>query len=181
MGFALWLFPPLNSPGPGSVSHGCSISSWGCSGAGPTHILPGWELGSTFSLPCFTAWPGEMSPPPGDTAASPALPTGAQAMILLHLAPSSPLPHSIHHLGCPLPAGQGQQDRCPGPQRRGWRAAGPGSSGTAPGEGDTMSPGREGRAQQRPGDTDGEGLAQGGYTPAVPGAAPCSWHAPSIN
>lgn len=83
-------------------------------------------------------------------------------MMLLLLAPSSPLPHSIHHLGCPLPAGQGQQDRCPGPQRRGWRAAGPGSSGTAPGEGDTMSPGRGGRAQQRPGDTDGEGLAQGG-------------------
>lgn len=82
-------------------------------------------------------------------------------MMLLLLAPSSPLPHSIHHLGCHLPAGQGQQDRCPCPQCRGWQAAGPSSSDTAPGEGDTLSPGRGGRAEQRPGDTDGEGPTQG--------------------
>lgn len=168
--------PQLSQPG--SVSHGCSSSSRGCSGMGPTHTLPGWELGSsgmepTFTLPCFTPWPREMSPPFGDPAASPVLPTGAQAMMLLLLAPSSPLPHPIHHLACHLPAGQRQQDRCPRPQRRGWRpAGGPGSSGTAPGEGDTMSPGRGGRAEQRPGTRMGRD--------SLGGAAPCSWHAPAL-
>lgn len=102
-------------------------------------------------------------------------------MMLLLLAPSSPLPHPIHHLGCHLSAGQGQQDRCPRPQHRGWRAAGPGSWGTAPGEGDTMSPGRGGRAEQRPGDTDGEGQGlRGAACLLFLGAAPCSWHTPAL-
>lgn len=170
--FALWLFPPFNSPDLAlypmdaaacprdALERGpltsCQDGSLAARGRNPPSASPA-------SHPGQERWHRHL----GDTAACPVLPTGAQVMLLLLLAPSSPLLYSIHHLGCH----QGQQDRCPRLHLKSRQASGPGSSGTAPREGDTMSPGRGGRAEQHPGDTDGEGLSQGALRcmPPVPG------------